>query len=31
MKAGDVVYWVFGWGLAFVIIGTITTLVGAAL
>lgn len=27
MKIEDIVYYVFGWGLAFAIMGTITTLI----
>ena len=27
MKIGDIVYYIFGWGLAFTIMTTITTLI----
>ncbi len=27
MKIGDVIYYVFGWGLAFAIMGSITTMI----
>ncbi len=31
MKIGDVIYFVFGWGLAFAIMGSITTMIGMTL
>jgi hypothetical protein len=27
MKIGDVIYYIFGWGLAFTIIGSITAMI----